>query len=222
MAALACSMAGDALLMFDGLFLPGLVAFLLAHLAYLALFARGLPWLPSRAATLLVALLGVGMYAFLWQGGLPAGLRLPVALYVLAIGLMVAQRQPAGHKPLRAAAAAGAAVGAGQLLHCSDIDSCLRSARQHQRLIRGSFLNDDDGTRGRASSGRLLETANLRTQRTQRFRRGRGKQEDPSVFLASSANPWRPLRRVVHFSHGACRGAALIECLTRMREKRLI
>ena len=91
MAALACSMAGDALLMFDGLFLPGLVAFLLAHLAYLALFARGLPWLPSRAATLLVALLGVGMYAFLWQGGLPAGLRVPVALYVLAIGLMVAQ-----------------------------------------------------------------------------------------------------------------------------------
>jgi hypothetical protein len=51
------------------------------------------------------------------------------------------------------------------------------------------------------------------------FRRGRRKQEDPSVFFASSANPWRPLRMAVHFSRGACRDTALIECLTIIREK---
>jgi uncharacterized membrane protein YhhN len=31
------------------------------------------------------------MCAFLWLGGLPAGLRLPVAVYVVAIALMAAQ-----------------------------------------------------------------------------------------------------------------------------------
>ena len=40
------------------------------------------------AATLSV---GVAMYAFLWAGGLPAGLRGPVAAYVLVIALMAAQ-----------------------------------------------------------------------------------------------------------------------------------
>jgi sterol desaturase/sphingolipid hydroxylase (fatty acid hydroxylase superfamily)/uncharacterized membrane protein YhhN len=91
LAALACSLAGDVFLMFPGYFIPGLVAFLLAHLCYIALFRQGVPWFPSRAA--LGATLGVGgaMYAFLWLGGLPAALRLPVACYVVAIALMAAQ-----------------------------------------------------------------------------------------------------------------------------------
>ncbi|MDP3806489.1 lysoplasmalogenase family protein [Hydrogenophaga sp.] len=89
--ALALSLAGDAFLMFPGYFIPGLVSFLLAHLTYIALFRQDVPWFPSRRA--LVATLGIGvvMYAFLWQGGLPVGLRAPVAAYVLVIALMAAQ-----------------------------------------------------------------------------------------------------------------------------------
>jgi alkylglycerol monooxygenase len=89
--ALALSLAGDAFLMFPGYFIPGLVAFLLAHLAYIALFRLGLPWFPSRRALAATLGLGVAMYGFLWQGGLPAGLRVPVAAYVLVIALMAAQ-----------------------------------------------------------------------------------------------------------------------------------
>ena len=77
--------------MLQGYFIPGLVAFLLAHLAYLVLLRQGVAWFPSRRA--LAATLGVGavMYAFLWTGGLPAGLRAPVAAYVTVIALMAAQ-----------------------------------------------------------------------------------------------------------------------------------
>ncbi len=91
LAALAASLAGDVFLMLDGLFIPGLLGFLLAHLCYLALFKRGQRWFAHRSALALVLVLGAAMYAFLWQGGLPAQLRLPVAAYVLVIALMAAQ-----------------------------------------------------------------------------------------------------------------------------------
>jgi len=90
-AALAASMAGDVFLMLHDLFIPGLASFLLAHLAYIVLLRQDARWFahrPSLAATLA---LGAGMYAVLWQGGLPAALRLPVAAYVLVIALMAAQ-----------------------------------------------------------------------------------------------------------------------------------
>ncbi len=89
--ALALSLAGDAFLMFPGYFIPGLVSFLLAHLAYIALFRQDAPWFPSRRALLATLGIGVAMYAFLWQGGLPVALRAPVAAYVLVIALMAAQ-----------------------------------------------------------------------------------------------------------------------------------
>ncbi len=91
LAALAGSLAGDVLLLFPGWFVPGLVAFLLAHLAYLMLLRQDVGWFPSRRA--LAGTLGVGaaMYAFLWTGGLPTGLRVPVAAYVAVIALMAAQ-----------------------------------------------------------------------------------------------------------------------------------
>jgi alkylglycerol monooxygenase len=91
LAALTGSLAGDVLLLFPGYFVPGLVAFLLAHLAYTVLLRQGVGWFPSRPA--LAATLGVGAatYAFLWTGGLPAGLRAPVAAYVTVIALMAAQ-----------------------------------------------------------------------------------------------------------------------------------
>ena len=40
MAALVGALAGDVFLMFEGFFIPGLVAFLLAHVAYLVLFRQ--------------------------------------------------------------------------------------------------------------------------------------------------------------------------------------
>lgn len=90
--ALLGSLAGDVFLMLPGnWFVPGLVSFLLAHLCYIALFGQGVPWFGARAALLATLALGVGMYAFLWQGGLPATLRMPVAAYVLVIALMAAQ-----------------------------------------------------------------------------------------------------------------------------------
>ncbi len=91
LAALAASLAGDVFLMLDGLFIPGLAAFLLAHIAYTVLFRQGVPWLANRRALGAVATVGLGMYVVLWFGGLPTALRGPVAAYVLAIGLMAAQ-----------------------------------------------------------------------------------------------------------------------------------
>ena len=46
--ALSASLAGDVLLMFPGYFIPGLLAFLLAHLFYIALFSQGVAWFPDR------------------------------------------------------------------------------------------------------------------------------------------------------------------------------
>jgi alkylglycerol monooxygenase len=88
LAALAASLAGDALLMVEGFFLPGLVAFLLAHLAYIVLFRQGVPWGANRWAWLLLGAFAVSAYAMLWSGGLPEDMRLPVAVYVLAITTM--------------------------------------------------------------------------------------------------------------------------------------
>ena len=90
-AALGGSLAGDVFLMFPGFFIPGLVSFLVAHLFYGALFKSGQAWLPHRGALAATLGIGVGMYAFLWAGGLPPALRAPVAAYVLVIALMAAQ-----------------------------------------------------------------------------------------------------------------------------------
>ncbi|MCJ0761822.1 lysoplasmalogenase family protein [Variovorax terrae] len=111
LAALVCSLAGDVFLMFEGFFIPGLVAFLLAHLGYIALFKQGLPWFPSRRALAATLLYGAAMYAFLWTHGLPDALRGPVAAYVLVIALMGAQalgRAAVLRNPHATAVAAGA------------------------------------------------------------------------------------------------------------------
>jgi len=91
LAALLASLAGDVFLMLEGLFIPGLVSFLLAHLAYIALLRRGVRWFAHRGALLATVAIGAAMYAWLWRGGLPADLRIPVAVYVLVIALMAAQ-----------------------------------------------------------------------------------------------------------------------------------
>ncbi len=110
--ALALSLAGDAFLMFPGYFIPGLVSFLVAHLLYIALFRMGQTWFPSRRALAVTLGFGAVMYAYLWQGGLPPALRVPVAAYVIVIALMAAQAIGRAIV-LRHGAAAGVAVGAG-------------------------------------------------------------------------------------------------------------
>jgi len=90
-AGLVASLAGDVLLMWPQFFVPGLICFLLAHLAYIALFAVGVGTFPRRGALGATLSIGVLMYAFLWWGGLPAGLRVPVGIYVIVIACMAAQ-----------------------------------------------------------------------------------------------------------------------------------
>ncbi|NMM91607.1 hypothetical protein B2J88_46210 [Rhodococcus sp. SRB_17] len=111
LAAVALSLAGDVFLMFGGLFLPGLVSFLGAHLAYLALLRQGVPWFAHRPALLATLATGAATYACLWLGGLPAALRGPVAAYVLVIALMAAQALGRAQR-LRSPAARSVAVGA--------------------------------------------------------------------------------------------------------------
>ncbi|MDP9892691.1 sterol desaturase/sphingolipid hydroxylase (fatty acid hydroxylase superfamily)/uncharacterized membrane protein YhhN [Variovorax boronicumulans] len=92
LAGLVASLAGDVLLMGSAaLFVPGLICFLLAHLAYIALFRIGVGMFPRRAVLAATLLIGAGMYAFLWQGGLPPALRIPVGVYVVVIACMAAQ-----------------------------------------------------------------------------------------------------------------------------------
>jgi uncharacterized membrane protein YhhN len=93
MIALALSALGDAFLSRDGdgAFMGGLASFLVAHLAYVALFVttgQGTTVLfaPSWRAGAAISLLafGLAMLAILWRRVGPA-LRLPVAAYVAAI-----------------------------------------------------------------------------------------------------------------------------------------
>ncbi|HWK68640.1 MAG TPA: lysoplasmalogenase [Rhizobiaceae bacterium] len=89
--ALALSAAGDAFLSRPGdrAFLAGLASFLAAHLLYIALFALsggGVDALMSfRAALAAAMLLGVLLIATRLLPRLEAGLKLPVALYIVAI-----------------------------------------------------------------------------------------------------------------------------------------
>ena len=116
--ALAASLAGDAFLMVEGFFVPGLAAFLLAHLAYIAVLRRGQRWFAHRGALAATLAIGLGMYLFLWHGGLPPALRLPVAVYVTVIALMAAQALGRAHQ-LRTRGATLVALGACSFL-CSD------------------------------------------------------------------------------------------------------
>ena len=74
-----------------GFFVAGLIAFLCAHLAYIALFRSDAPTLGHRRAVMGTLAAGLTMYGVLLAGGLPTDLRVPVAVYVLVISLMAAQ-----------------------------------------------------------------------------------------------------------------------------------
>ncbi len=94
---LLLSLCGDVALMWpERGFLPGLVAFLLAHLAYLRAFTRdGVPLAALRPPFVLYG----GLAAFiLWQlwPGVPAPLRWPVLAYVACLASMAAQAAVVG------------------------------------------------------------------------------------------------------------------------------
>lgn len=91
MRALVLSWVGDVLLLYPDMFLPGLIAFLAAHLCYLKLLSMDASLLPGRRALLGCLTAGALMYALLFFNGLPPDMRLPVALYVTVIALMAAQ-----------------------------------------------------------------------------------------------------------------------------------
>ncbi|MGL6110656.1 MAG: lysoplasmalogenase [Rubrivivax sp.] len=97
LAGLALSLCGDVALLWPQQgFLPGLVSFLLAHLAYLFAFTREGVRLAARS--LPFVLYGVLAAVILWQlwPGVPAGLRLPVLAYVLCLASMAAQAAVVG------------------------------------------------------------------------------------------------------------------------------
>jgi uncharacterized membrane protein YhhN len=91
-AALAASLAGDVLLLAPGRFIAGLVAFLLAHLAYLGAFAQlpgSVPWLVLGVALTGVVVASVGR--LLLAAARRAGLGVPVAVYGTVIcGMAIA------------------------------------------------------------------------------------------------------------------------------------
>lgn len=91
MSGLCFSMVGDVFLLTDQRFVPGLIAFLLAHLCYIALFTRDAPWITNKTG--LACCLGAGalVFSYLYRHGLPPAMQLPVAIYVMVIAVMSAQ-----------------------------------------------------------------------------------------------------------------------------------
>lgn len=91
LAGLALSLCGDVALLWpkEG-FLPGLIGFLLAHAAYLVAFTRGVSLAQRSLPFVVYALVAGVILAGLWPG-VPAALRMPVALYVMFLAAMAAQ-----------------------------------------------------------------------------------------------------------------------------------
>lgn len=91
LAGLALSLLGDIALLWpkEG-FLPGLVAFLLAHLCYIAAFCRPLRFAARPMPFLVYGAIALGILAWLW-GGVASGLRVPVVAYVACLASMAAQ-----------------------------------------------------------------------------------------------------------------------------------
>jgi uncharacterized membrane protein YhhN len=96
LAGLMLSLAGDVALLWPQQgFVPGLVAFLIAHIVYTVAFTREHRFAAQPAALAAYALAAGAILAFLW-GHIPAALRIPVAGYVLALTIMAAQSAVVG------------------------------------------------------------------------------------------------------------------------------
>ena len=108
MGGLFFSWIGDILLQAKGLFIPGLISFLLAHLFYIFYFINAVPgriqpfkkYGPATLAVLLyIIALQILLYPYL------GALRLPVIIYSLAIGSMLLMAIHTRHKLNTAASA---------------------------------------------------------------------------------------------------------------------
>lgn len=118
---LVLSLGGDVALLWPRQgFLPGLVAFLLAHLAYIAAFCVPVRLAARPVAFVLYALIALTILSQLWPG-IPGGLQAPVVAYVVCLATMAAQALVwwRASTPLDAALARRAALG-GALFMVSD------------------------------------------------------------------------------------------------------
>ncbi len=90
-AGLLLSLVGDVALLWPKQgFLPGLIAFLLAHLAYIAAFCVPARLAARPLAFVVCALVAAVILSQLWAG-VPAALRAPVVAYVLCLATMASQ-----------------------------------------------------------------------------------------------------------------------------------
>lgn len=109
---LALSLAGDVALLWPQQgFLAGLVSFLLAHLAYVVAFSRAERFAARRWPFVAYAVAAGTVLSLLWPG-VPAGLRVPVVVYVLCLATMASQAAVVW----RAGAAAGGGTRRGAVL----------------------------------------------------------------------------------------------------------
>lgn len=90
-AGLVLGAIGDALLLFPGAFLAGLVVFLLGHVAYVVAFALVVPMIawPRIVTWQAMATIAAGATALAWLWPYLRSLRIPVIAYVAVIVLMV-------------------------------------------------------------------------------------------------------------------------------------
>jgi uncharacterized membrane protein YhhN len=96
LAGLWFSLIGDVALLWPQQgFVPGLVAFLIAHVLYIVAFTREHRFAAQPAALAAYALVAGTILAMLWRD-IPAGLRIPVAAYVFALTAMAAQAAVVG------------------------------------------------------------------------------------------------------------------------------
>jgi alkylglycerol monooxygenase len=89
-AALAAALIGDTLLLSPSFFLPGLLAFLVAHGFYITAFSRGVGFLPSRVAAITIGAFAALVFAYVWPG-VAAGLKIPVVVYAAVVACDAAQ-----------------------------------------------------------------------------------------------------------------------------------
>ncbi len=88
---LAFAAAGDFFLMLPGeYFLTGLICFLITHCIYIYALSRKTRFAESKLAFLIFAVLAIAIIVGLW-GKLPSAMKIPVAIYASAIGIMAAQ-----------------------------------------------------------------------------------------------------------------------------------
>ena len=120
--AFTASLAGDTLLLWPSLFLPGLAAFVVAHGFYIAAFSRSVGLFPSRFAVILIGVFGAVALAYVWPG-VGGGLKGPVAFYMGVIALMASQA--AGRATVLRDRAACAVAAGGLIFMLSDLTIAL-------------------------------------------------------------------------------------------------